>query len=72
MKRIAALCVVVLAAAAHGDELKRYAYSWPLTLAGDSAAIIRPDASTAELREAETSLAIMQTNVASSLRQRAS
>ncbi|MBS0582238.1 MAG: DUF3999 domain-containing protein [Proteobacteria bacterium] len=38
MKRIAALCVVVLAAAAHGDELKRYAYSWPLTLAGDSAA----------------------------------
>lgn len=40
MRRVIALFVsmLVLAAAARGDELKRYAYSWPLTLAGDSAA----------------------------------
>ena len=40
MKRIAALSVALLAiaAGAHGDESKRYAYSWPLALAGDGAA----------------------------------
>ncbi|AXC49403.1 sensor histidine kinase [Paracoccus suum] len=37
---------------------------------GTSDAIIRPDAPTAELREAETALAQLQTNVQSSLRQR--
>ena len=40
MRRIAGLTAALLAiaAAAHGDESKRYAYSWPLTLAGDGAA----------------------------------
>lgn len=37
---------------------------------GDSRAIITPGAGTAELREAETALEIMQTNVSNSLRQR--
>ncbi|HEX7914625.1 DUF3999 family protein, partial [Rudaea sp.] len=40
MKRITALsaALLVIATATHGDESKRYAYSWPLTLAGDGAA----------------------------------
>ncbi|MBS0515358.1 MAG: DUF3999 domain-containing protein [Proteobacteria bacterium] len=40
MKRVVALSVALLfvAAAAHGDDSKRYAYSWPLTLTGDAAA----------------------------------
>ena len=40
MRRIAGLTAALLAiaAAAHGDESKRYAYSWPLTLEGDGAA----------------------------------
>ncbi|HZT55861.1 MAG TPA: DUF3999 family protein, partial [Burkholderiaceae bacterium] len=40
MKRLTALSVALLAiaAAAHGDESKSHAYSWPLGLAGDGAA----------------------------------
>ena len=40
MKRVAAAltCILFMTGGAHGDELKRYAYSWPLVLDGDSAA----------------------------------
>lgn len=42
MKRVGiapfCICILFLAAGAHSGELKRYAWSWPLTLNGDSAA----------------------------------